>query len=214
MPIGLVVGALFFGFAALIWKRPLLGLSARHCLVLAWLFVFPAVLFGFMDWQHYYHGVWLFPIKVKIGLASFLFVVLSTGLILIFKGLGESKAILVIYILAFFTVVFLGYFGGRLVFAGRSPGAGKSFEAGRKIFHANCSACHPQGHNAIIPTMPIRGSEKLANFQTFNDFIRRPRLPSGAPGPMPNFPYTKISRHEARFLFDYLRQAFGNAGHP
>jgi len=46
MPIGLVVGALIFGFAALLWKRPLWGLSSQHCLVLAWLFWFPTVLFG------------------------------------------------------------------------------------------------------------------------------------------------------------------------
>jgi mono/diheme cytochrome c family protein len=209
MPIGLVVGALSFGFVALVWKRPLLGLSARHCLVLAWLFIFPTVLFGVMDWQHFYHGAWLFPIKVKIGLASFLFVVLSTGLIMIFKGQGESKAILVIYGLAFFTVVGLGYFGGRLVFGGQSPATPESFQAGSRIYDANCRACHPNGDNAIMPNMPIRGSDKLVNFQTFNDFIRQPRLPSGANGSMPNFHYKKLSDQEARALYSYVKHAFG-----
>jgi mono/diheme cytochrome c family protein len=209
MPIGLVVGALFFGFAALIWKRPLWGLSARHCLVLAWLFLFPTVLFGFMDWQYYYHGVWLFPIKVKIGLASFLFVVLSTGLIMIFKGQGESKAMLVIYVLAFCAVVGLGYFGGRIVFGGQSPAAPESFQAGEKIFHANCGACHPQGQNAIMPNLPIHGSDRLKNFQTFIAFIRQPRLPDGSPGPMPAWPPAKISDQEAKALYGYVKHAFG-----
>lgn len=209
LPIGLVAGALFLGFAALIWKRPLWGISARHCLVLAWLFLFPAVLFGFMDWQHYYHGVWLFPIKVKIGLASFLFVVLTTGVIMIYKGRGESKAMLVIYGLSFCTVVLLGYFGGHLVFGGRSPEAGKKFYAGRKIFDANCSVCHPQGRNAIMPNMPILGSDKLTNFQTFLAFIRHPRLDNGAKGPMPDWPPSEISNKEAKQLYDYVKKAFG-----
>jgi mono/diheme cytochrome c family protein len=214
MPIGLVVGALFFGLAALIWKRPLLGLSARHCLVLAWLFLFPAVLFGFMDWQHYYNGVWLLAIKIKIGLASFLFVVLSTGLIMIFKGQGESKAILVIYVLAFCAVVGLGYFGGRIVFGGQSPAAPESFQAGRKIFHMNCRACHPKGQNIFMADMPIQGSEELADFRTFITFIRHPRLPDGSEGPMPDWPPTQISDQEAKALYRYVKHAFGGPKQP
>jgi uncharacterized membrane protein len=214
MPIGLVVGALSLGFAALLWKRPRWGLSARHCLGLAWLFWFPAVLFGVMDWQYFYHGVWIFPIEAKIALASFLFVLLSIGLVLIFTGKGESKGILVIYVLAFFTVVALGYFGGRLVFGGHLPTGSKTFAAGQKIYQAHCSACHPNGGNALMANMPIRGSDKLANFQTFNDFIRKPQLPGGAKGPMPGFNYQKISHQEAKGLYDYVRQEFGKAGTP
>jgi uncharacterized membrane protein len=214
MPIGLVVGALILGFAALVWQRPRWGLSGQHCLLLAWLFWFPTVLFGVMDWQYFYHGVWIFPIEAKIALAIFLFVVLSIGLFLIFTGKGESKGILVIYGLAFFTVVALGYFGGRMVFGG-SPAAGsRSLAAGQKIFAANCSACHPRGENTIMPNLPIRGSHTLANIQTFDDFIRKPLLPGGAQGPMPNFPYAKISHQEAKALYDYVRQEFGKAGKP
>jgi uncharacterized membrane protein len=214
MPIGLMVGALILGFAALIRKRPLWGLSAQHCLILSWLFLFPTVLLGITDWQHYYHGVWLFPIKVKIGLASFLFVLLSIGLILIFTGRGESKSILVVYVLSFFTVVSLGYFGGHLVFGGRSPAAPQAFQIGKKSYDTNCRACHPNGHNVIMPNLPVRGSKQLATFQTFDNFLRRPRLPGGGPGPMPDFPDQKISDQEAKALYDYVRQAFGNPGQP
>jgi uncharacterized membrane protein len=214
MPIGLVVGALIFGFTALWWKRPLWGVSARHCLGLAWLFWFPTVLFGVMDWQYFYHGVWIFPIEAKIALAGLLFVLLSIGLVLIFTGKGESKSLLVIYVLAFFTVVALGYFGGRLVFGGRPPGGTNTFAAGQKIYQAHCIACHPQGKNAIMPNLPIRGSQTLANFQTFNDFIRQPRLPGGAKGPMPSFNDQKISQQEAKALYDYVRHEFGKAGTP
>jgi uncharacterized membrane protein len=209
MPIGLVVGALILGFAAVWWKRPLWGLSARHCLVLAWLFWFPTVVLGVADWQHFYHGAWIFPIEAKIVLAGFLFVVLSTGLVLIFTGKGESKGILVIYVLALGTVVALGYFGGHLVFGGRAQAGSGSFATGEKIFNAECRACHPQGQNALMPKMPIRGSDKLVDFQTFNDFIRNPQLPGGAKGLMPNFHYRKISNQEAKELYDYVKHAFG-----
>jgi uncharacterized membrane protein len=209
MPIGLVVGALFFGFAALIWKRPLLGLSAQHCLVLAWLFFFPTVLFGVMDWQHYYHGAWLVPIKVKIGLAIFLFVLLSIGLILIFKGRGDSKAILVIYVLSFCTVVLLGYFGGHLVFGGRSRAAPKEFKVGMKIFDANCIACHPNGGNVFVADMPLKGAPYLENVDKLIAFIRDPRLRNGAKGPMPDFPPSDITDQEVRELYRYLIHEYG-----
>ncbi len=56
MPIGLVVGALVFWFLAWFLTHPSLARAARYCLVLAWLFIFPAVFLGFMDWQHWYQG--------------------------------------------------------------------------------------------------------------------------------------------------------------
>ena len=90
MPIGLVVAALIFGFAGWILRRPFLSQAGRYCLVLAWLFIFPTVLLGFMDWQQFYQGAWLLPIIVKIGLAGFLFVLLSIGVILILPA-GKNR---------------------------------------------------------------------------------------------------------------------------
>ena len=133
MPIALVVAALIFGLASWILRRPSLGQAARYCLGLAWLFIFPTVLLGFMDWQHFYQGAWLLPIIVKIALTSFLFVLLSIGLILVIIGREESKALLAIYVIAFLTVGGLGYFGGRLVFGGRAPAAPPGLEAGQGL---------------------------------------------------------------------------------
>ena len=108
VPIGLVVAALIFGLTGWLLRRPAWSQAARYCLGLAWLFIFPTVLLGFMDWQHYYQGAWLLPIIVKIGLASFLFVLLSIGLILVKTGREESKALLAIYLIAFFIMQGLG----------------------------------------------------------------------------------------------------------
>jgi uncharacterized membrane protein len=209
MPIALVVAALIFGFSSWILRRPSLGKAARYCLGLAWLFIFPTVLLGFMDWQHFYQGAWLLPIIIKVGLSSFLFVLLSIGVILVITGREESKALLAIYVIAFLTVGGLGYFGGRLVFGGRAPAAPPALQAGKGLFENNCMACHPNGGNAITPEDIIIGSDRLKDFQTFLVWIRDPRLDNGKKGPMPNFLPGKISDPQARKLYDYLIGVLG-----
>ena len=39
-------------------------------MILAFLGLFPTVLAGYVDWQHFYGGTWLFPIKMKMLLAG------------------------------------------------------------------------------------------------------------------------------------------------
>jgi uncharacterized membrane protein len=218
-PIALVTACLVFGLVALIWRRQGFWISARHCLVLAWLFIFPTVLFGFMDWQHFYHGAWMLFIIIKICLASFLFVLLSIALILHYKGRGESRFMLVIYFLGFLTVVGLGYCGGKIVFTGasgngRAAAASLQVKTGGMIFAKNCQACHPHGKNVIMPQQPIIGSDRLANFPVFRDWIRNPRLPGGALGPMPAFSPAQISNSEVRDLYRYVLYAFGKSSPP
>ncbi len=209
MTIGLVVAALIFGVLGWILRQPFPGRVARYCLVLAWLFIFPTVLLGFMDWQHWYQGAFLLPIFIKMCLASFLFLVLSLALILIFTGREESKALLVIYFIAFFTVGGLGYFGGRLVFGGRAPAVPVEFEAGRRLFQNHCMACHPGGSNAIMPRHIIIGSEHLKDLHTFISWIRNPRFHNGKKGPMPEFSPQRISDAQAQQLYEYLSREMG-----
>jgi mono/diheme cytochrome c family protein len=218
-PIALSITALIFGLAALALKRPFLKVSAQHCLVLSWLFFFPTVFLGVLDWQHFYHGAWIPPIIIKIWLAGVLFLVLSAGVILIFTGRGESKAILAVYVLSSLIVVALGYFGGHLVFGDWTPSAAaraqidtRTLKSGEKIFNDHCQVCHQNGGNVILAQYPLRGSDKLANFQDFISFIRNPRLDDGAKGPMPGFSPVRISEAQARDLYQYLHAAYGQAG--
>lgn len=211
--IGVVAAALIFGVLARVRRQPALARAARYCLVLAWLFFFPTVLLGFLDWQQWYQGAWLLPILIKISLAGFLFLLLSIGMILVFTGREESKALLAIYLIAFFTVVGLGYHGGRLVFGGRAPAAPLGLEAGKRLFENNCMACHPNLGNAIMPDMTIIGSDDLKELQSFISLIRDPRLDNGQKGPMPDFPPQKISDDQARQLHAYLIAVLKGAGH-
>ena len=210
MPIGLVTGALVLGWVAWLFRRSSLWPSARHCLILALLFLIPTALLGYMDWQHYYAGAWLFYIKMKLILAGVLLVLLSIGLIVTRKPGGNPIASLTIFSLSFFTVVALGYFGGQLVFGGWTPAAPKELQIGARIFKGNCSGCHPHGGNIIATNLPLILAPQLADFDTFRAFVRHPKMPNGSRGEMPDFPPTKISDQQARELYQYIVNVLKN----
>lgn len=207
IPIGTVIAAVLLGYTALLLRRPKLAQCARNCILIALVFLFPTVLFGFMDWQHFYLGAWLFPIKVKLFLASVLLILLTIALFLGYKLGAESKAVLAVYTLSFCVVVALGYYGGELVYGGRTPKAAPEFRLGEKIFDSNCSGCHPGGGNAFVPKMTLRSSPELENFEAFLAYIRDPRMPDGSRGIMPPFSETRISDKMANELYQYIVNA-------
>jgi uncharacterized membrane protein len=214
MAIGLVVSALIFRLAGRLWHRPLLDVSARHCQILAWVFFFPTVIFGFTDWQHYYRGAWIFPIEAKLALTACLLVLLTVALILEWRRLrGDSKTVLLIYFLSFFAVTGLGYLGGNLVFGGAATKAAQrgkeTLQIGRLLFISHCRACHPGGGNIILPQYSLLGSRQLSDFDTFLHYIRAPRLDDGTKGAMPDYPPPELSDPQARELYAYLFLKYG-----
>jgi len=90
LPPGLAVGALLFSLAALIFQRTNLMQTARHCTILFFVLLFPVALTGYLDWQHYYAGAWLFPIRIKVVLTLGLLILIPIGLI--FGRTQEQKA--------------------------------------------------------------------------------------------------------------------------
>ena len=206
MPIGLVVAAVIFAWIALLFRRPNLARTARHCVILAFLWVFPTMLFGIMDWQHYYAEAMLFPIKMKLIFAPALLVLLAAAVILGFKKGPGSKAVLAIYCLCFVTVVILGYFGGQLVYGVKAPAPPADVQAGAKVFSTNCKGCHPNGGNIIKPNLPLKGAPQLADYHNFAGFIRDPKMPDGSGGVMPAFAPAKISDQQARDLYEYIQK--------
>lgn len=204
MPIGLVVGAFFFAWIAFFFHRPKLAITARYCAILAFIFVFPTMLFGWMDWQHFYGEAWLSPIKVKLPGAVILMILLSISIILGKKYGPQSKSLLAIYTLGFCTVVVLGYFGGQLVFGNWAPEAPKEFQKGARIFKNDCGGCHAHGGNVIVPSLPLRAAPQLSDFKTFSDYVRNPKMPNGSKGLMPAWPESKLPEQEARELYQYI----------
>ena len=72
IPVGLVIGAFLLGVISLLFRLQMAGRAARYCMIIAFISIFPTVLFGYMDWQHYFAGGWLSPIKIKLVLAAIL----------------------------------------------------------------------------------------------------------------------------------------------
>jgi uncharacterized membrane protein len=116
MPIGLVVGALIFFLVAVVFKKKNLVLTARHASILAFIFAFPTILFGVMDWIHFYHATLFTPIKIKMVLACIALVVLGAGIILGSEIKLHTMTMTVIYVAAFFVMIGLGYFGSGIVY--------------------------------------------------------------------------------------------------
>ena len=198
MPIGLVVGALVFALIAVIFRRERLSWTTRHCIVLAFIWIFPTMLFGIMDWQHFYGGALLLPIKVKLIVTPILLVLLLAAILLARKYGTLSRFVLPVYFLCFFCVVVLGYFGGQLVYGGKTTTAPEAFKVGENIFAANCSVCHPHGGNAIDPRKPVLHSPKIERLDAFLAWIRHPTAP------MPGFQASKISDAEVGELYAYI----------
>jgi mono/diheme cytochrome c family protein len=220
MPIGLVTGALTLVIVALIARKERLALSARHAFIVAFAFAIPTILLGVMDWIHFYHAAWIPAIKAKIILASILLVLLVVGMILGRRGNAMSPVMIVIYALSFLTAVGLGYFGGNLVYgeapaaasppaaqASRPPASAVEIRAGRAVFTANCQACHANGGNVIVATLPLKSSAKLDSFDSFVAFVRDPKMPDGSAGNMPTFTPGILSDSDARSLYAYILDA-------
>jgi mono/diheme cytochrome c family protein len=66
--------------------------------------------------------------------------------------------------------------------------------------------CHPHGANILKPNLPLRTAPQLAEFKSFEKFIRDPKMPDGSTGVMPAFVPAKISDQQARELYEYIQQ--------
>ena len=213
IPVGMVMGAFLFALGAYLLKRSNLALTAWHCVLLAFVGLFPTVLFGLMDWQHYFAGAWVFPIKMKIGLAALLLILLIIALGLGRKAEKVSRGALLIYGLCLLNVTALGYFGGELAYGGRTfakPSDGSrstvtaEVEAGATLFNQTCSGCHPNGGNSIKQNLPLKEAPQLVSFETFLAYIRSPKARDGSKTIMPSFSPEKFSDQEAGAVYQYI----------
>lgn len=114
IPMGMVIGAFMFQFASFRWDE--LSKTAFHCIVLAFIFIPPTVLFGYMDWQHRYSGYLSSIIITKIILAIILFLLLSVEIYLHRNGAENRNIFMGLYTLNICAAVGLGFFGGSLIF--------------------------------------------------------------------------------------------------
>jgi mono/diheme cytochrome c family protein len=220
LPAGLVCGAFVFFLIARLFGRPALLASARHASILALAFALPAILLGVFDWMHFHHGVLVAAIKAKIWLSASLLVLLGAGIIVGSEPKPRLAWMGAIYALSLAAVLALGYSGMTLVYGGReaSEAGGRAIgmseappkslerggpEEGEALFESNCAPCHPGGANAIVPSLPVRGSKRLASLEAFSAFLRAPAMPDGKPGQMPPFADDVLTDDQLESLFSY-----------
>jgi uncharacterized membrane protein len=208
MPIGLVVAAFVLLVIALLLRRGVPARCGRYCAVMALVFIIPTVIAGIMDWQHYFSGGWIYPIKLKMGLAALLFSLLLTAFFLGRNRESPSPLLLAVYGLCLATIVALGYLGAELVFAGRTPSAAPEYADGREIFRSHCSGCHPYGANIIHADKHLWDSPMLASPRYLTGWLRNPVAP------MPVFSPSRLSDEEVRRLFAYLNAYFYRKSGP
>jgi len=211
--IGLVMGAFIFAFVSRVRQYTSLFLTARHCIILALIALFPTVLLGYMDWQHYYSGGWLFEVKMKVILACVLAAFLAIAAI--FESISKrgSMIVVTVYGMCLFTVIALGYFGGELVY-GSIPKealcAEPGVEAGSALFTSHCSACHRDGGNIYKAHLALRNAPQLIDFDTFLAYIRSPQARDGSKTIMPPFLAEKLSDQQAKEIYLYIVQVLKN----
>jgi mono/diheme cytochrome c family protein len=225
MPVGLAAGALLFILAAIVLGRRNLAATARHVSILAFIFVFPTILLGVMDWLHFYRGALIQPIRVKMALAAVMTLVLLAGIILGGGVKVRSGPMAVIYAVAFLAAAGLGMYGAKLVpgvYAAASPArtaqateatpaaaGGGSAAAGQKVFADNCASCHPGGGNVVDPGLPLRTSKRIGSQASLTAFIRAPSRTDGKENQMPGFPPDAVSDPQAADLFAYVSSMAG-----
>lgn len=214
IPMGMMIGAFLLALTALLFRRPVLAQSARHCIILVLIFFFPAVLFGFTDWQYYFSGAWLESIIIKLALSGILLVLLILGILLGRKGKFGSKAVMITYALSFFAVAAMGYYGADLAFGNRAPVAPPEYVAGEKIFMKNCNACHPYGGNIVNAKLSVMGAPQLIDSRVFLAYLRDPKQPKGSLAIMPIVPATKVTDEQAKQLFDYITKVVERPRRP
>jgi mono/diheme cytochrome c family protein len=119
-----------------------------------------------------------------------------------------------VYFLCLVSVIGVGYFGGSMVFPENSLASPDQLQDGEKLYAANCAGCHPKGGNVINPALPIVGSPKLNDLNTFTKFNRNPLRPDGSKGVMPAYPKEKISDQEINLIYQYATKGLAGKQSP
>ena len=213
VPIGVLTGAFVLGVLSCCFHGPVMGRAARYALVISFVSLFPAILLGLMDWQHFFAAGWLFQVKVKLALACALLVLTFLAMV---AGRGSEQTsgrVLLLMTFCLLVALGLGYFGGQVVYGGRVPPGPWELRAGEKLYLGNCSGCHPYGGNIVDADAPVRGAPPLKTTDAFIGWIRDPRLDNGARGVMPPFLPSRISDTQADQLRRYVLKVTG-AGAP
>ena len=209
VPIGMIIGAFLFALTGLVFRNSRLARTARHCIVLALIALVPTALLGMLDWQHFYGGPLLFPIKMKVVLAAVVLFLLIVAVV--FGAMGErfARAVLAVYLLCLLGAVGLGYFGGELVYGTRAPAVtavqGAAVE-GALVFQQNCSACHFADSTAVKIGPGLKGLFQQDKLPISGRTVSAENLRQVLKTPVAKMPpFGHLSQQQVAALIAYLK---------
>ena len=114
--VGLTIAAAVFALIAWLGDRPHFYTTATHSINFAIIAYVFTVIFGFVDWIHFYSAAWILPIQMKIILAAVLIPILAGAYFLNRRGVPNPKVLVALYILGAVDVIVIAYFGAELVY--------------------------------------------------------------------------------------------------
>ena len=114
--IGPVIAALLISLFAWIFNKPQGMRTARHLTVFAFVMWFFTAAMGLIDWQHFYSAQRMTAITMKMILASILFIVLLSTILVNRRLPVESRLPIILYAVSTLCVIGLGFYGGNIVY--------------------------------------------------------------------------------------------------
>lgn len=206
---GLVMAVFIFGLIAIWFKRSSLAKTARHCVVLALIALPPTALLGYADWQYRLAGAWVFPIIMKLILASGLLVLLVVAIVVGLRKEESLRKLVTIYTLSLVAVIGIGYFGGELVY-GKKAQAGKIerglVSKGAVVFNQNCSACHYSDKTETKIGPGLKGIFKMENMPSSGRPVTEANVRSQVKTPYGNMPaFPELAEEKVDVLIAFLK---------
>lgn len=193
LTIGMVVGAFFFGFLAWILQKPAMTQTSRHCMGLALISVIPTAIVGYGDWQQFFGGIWIFPIRWKLILTATLFILLIIALL---SGRRMEKIAfnqVFTYFICLLIVTVIGYFGAELVHGKKKMVSGEPPDQelvleGAEIFVQSCSLCHFTESNETRIGPGFKGIFQQESFAVSQWPVTRQNIEKQLKTPFKNMP--------------------------
>ena len=210
IPVGLVIGAFIFALAAWIFHRDILYRSARHCIILALVAVPLVVLLGLMDWQHYYGGTLLLPIRMKMWLAAVLAALLLVAWRVSKKEDTMKRRFTVVCGLCLVTVIALGYFGGELVYGERAAKTASMdtplVRQGGDLFMQRCAGCHFADKSEPKIGPGLKGLFQMDRLQVSKKPVSEDAIVNQLISPVGTMPpFRDLSQEQIQALLAYLK---------
>jgi uncharacterized membrane protein len=116
VPMGMILCGGVFLLVAHFANKPFLRRTALHCYVLGLIGILPTMLLGYMDWQHFYQGVWTVPIVAKICTASLLIATTIFNIVQLRREPPRPMVILIGGVAALAMAGFIGFEGGEVMY--------------------------------------------------------------------------------------------------